>query len=142
MARVLAFDFGLQRTGVAVGNSMLGTANALETVNGSGGKPDWGRIESLIKEWSPVQLVVGLPLAENGEENDTSRQARKFAGQLGGRFGVPVALSDERYTSIEASERLKIARQQGRKKVVRKEEVDQLAAVLIFENWFQDQSGL
>ena len=139
MSTIIAFDFGLQRTGVAVGNTIVGTATALETLKSIHGKPNWPAIESIITQWSPVKLVVGLPTQLDGSDSDVTPAVRKFCNQLNGRFGLPVEQANEQFTSIEASRRLKETRQAGRKRKVVKEEVDQLSAVIIFENWYQNQ---
>ena len=139
MSTIIAFDFGLQRTGVAVGNTIVGTATALETLKSIHGKPNWPAIESIITQWSPVKLVVGLPTQLDGSDSDVTPAVRKFCNQLNGRFGLPVEQANEQFTSIEASRRLKETRQAGRKRKVAKEEVDQLSAVIIFENWYQNQ---
>lgn len=139
MSTVLVFDFGLKRTGVAVGNTIVGTASALETLNSINNQPNWERISQLIKQWSPTQLVVGMPKQLNGEDTPLTAPIEKFCNQLNGRFNLPVAQANEQFTSIEAGRLLKEVRQAGRKRKVRKEEVDQLSAVLIFENWYQNQ---
>ncbi|PID45592.1 MAG: Holliday junction resolvase RuvX [Proteobacteria bacterium] len=139
MSTVLAFDFGLKRTGVAVGNTVVGTATALETLRSVNNKPDWVGIERLIKQWSPSQLVVGMPKQLDGEDTPLTAPINKFCNQLNGRFNLPVAQANEQFTSIEASRMLKEVRQAGRKRKVKKEEVDQLSAVIIFENWYQSQ---
>lgn len=139
MSTVLVFDFGLKRTGVAVGNTIVGTASAVETLRSVNNKPNWDGIERLIKQWSPSQLVVGMPKQLDGEDTPLTAPIEKFCNQLHGRFNLPVAQANEQFTSIEAGRMLKEVRQAGRKRKVKKEEVDQLSAVLIFENWYQNQ---
>jgi putative Holliday junction resolvase len=103
---LLAFDFGLKRIGVAVGDWETRTAHPLETISGEANDPRFARIGSLVAEWQPVELVVGLPMSLDGEEHELSRRCRRFANQLHGRFGLPVHLVDERLTSVEAESRL------------------------------------
>ena len=64
---LLAFDFGHRRIGIAVGQTLTGSANALSVVPVAA-KPDWQAITGIINEWKPVALVVGLPLAADGGE--------------------------------------------------------------------------
>jgi putative holliday junction resolvase len=96
---VMGFDFGEVRIGVAIGNRITATANPLTIVTGSSNDEKFGRIERLIAEWQPAQLVVGQPFHPDGARHEMTDRAEKFSRQLHGRFGIPVALADERYTS-------------------------------------------
>lgn len=133
---LLAFDFGHRRIGVAVGQTMTGTANALAVVSVSG-KPDWQTITAIITEWKPVGLVVGLPLAADGDNTEMSEDARRFGRRLEGRYGIPVWFEDERLTSFGAEQRFVDAR--GRGGMRRKDAAlkDAMAAQIILENWLQ-----
>ena len=133
---LLAFDFGHRRIGVAVGQTLTGTANALAVVSVSG-KPDWQTITGIITEWKPVGLVVGLPLADDGGNTEMSEDARRFGRRLEGRYGIPVWFEDERLTSIGAEQRFVDAR--GRGGMRRKDAAlkDAMAAQIILENWLQ-----
>ncbi|PWQ93073.1 Holliday junction resolvase RuvX [Leucothrix pacifica] len=139
MSTVMVFDFGLQRTGVAVGNTIVGTASAVETLQSINNKPNWDGISRLIEQWAPSQLVVGMPKQLDGQDTPLTAPIEKFCNQLNGRYNLPVAQANEQFTSIEAGRRLKEVRQAGRKRKVKKEEVDQISAVIIFENWYQNQ---
>ncbi len=98
----LAFDFGLQRTGVAAGNSLLRLATPLTTV-AAVGDARFAPIGKLIAEWQPDALVVGIPVHPDGAPHDNTRRAQRFARQLQGRFGLPVHQVDERYSTTEAA---------------------------------------
>jgi putative Holliday junction resolvase len=137
---LLGFDFGHRRIGVAVGQTLTGSANVLAVVAASD-KPDWHAISAIINEWKPVALIVGLPLAEDGGETRLSEDARRFGRRLGGRYGIPVLYEDERLTSFSAEERFINARAKGgmrRKDAALK---DALAAQIILENWLQTNSA-
>jgi len=136
MSTVICFDFGLVRTGVAIGNTITSTAMPECTLQSKNNKPNWDAISRLISEWKPSQLVVGLPTELDGSDTDATQAVRRFCNQLNGRYNLPVAQENEQYTSIEAAQRLKETRQRGRKKKVSKEDVDQIAAVIILENYF------
>lgn len=97
----LAFDFGLKRTGVAVGNRMLGQATPQATVVAEG-DARFAQIEKRIKEWMPDALVVGVPFHPDGASHENTLRAQKFARQLRGRFGLNVYEVDERYSTTEA----------------------------------------
>lgn len=97
----LAFDFGTRRVGVAVGNSLLRRATALKTLAAQG-EQRFAAIESLIREWQPAALVVGVPFHPDGAVHVNTLRARRFGRQLSGRFQLPVHEVDERYTTTEA----------------------------------------
>ena len=97
----LALDFGLRRTGAAVGNRMLRSAQALQTVRASG-DARLVQVGMRIAQWQPDALVVGVPFHPDGAEHENTLRARKFARQLRARFGLPVFEVDERYSTTEA----------------------------------------
>ena len=97
----LAFDFGIRRVGVAVGNSMLRRAQPLKTV-ALQGEARFAAIEALVHEWQPAALVVGVPFHPDGAAHDNTQRARRFGRQLHGRFQLPVSEVDERYSTTEA----------------------------------------
>ena len=133
---ILAFDFGLRRIGLAVGQQVTASANPLGIVaNGENGA-DWAKIESIIQEWRPARLIVGLPLHKDGTDSTSTTLARAFAKDLQ-RFGLAVETVDERYTSVEAEALLKDARARGSRSRVRKDTIDSAAATLIAERWLK-----
>lgn len=97
----LSLDYGLKRTGVAVGNRMLRTATPQGTIAAEG-DARFAKIAERLKEWQPDALVVGVPTHPDGGEHENTLRARKFARQLRGRFGLQVYEVDERYTTTEA----------------------------------------
>ena len=100
-ASFLAFDFGLKRTGVAVGNRLTRSATPQPTIRAEG-EARWAPIASRLAEWQPDALVVGVPFHPDGAEHENTVRARKFARQLRGRFNLPVYEVDERYSTTEA----------------------------------------
>ncbi len=105
----LAFDFGLRRTGFAVGNRLLRTAQPQGTIAATGARR-FAEIEKQLREWQPDALVVGVPFHPDGAAHENTVRARRFARQLAGRFRLPVFEVDERYSTTEAlSERAKDA---------------------------------
>ena len=97
----LALDFGLKRTGFAVGNRLLRTAQPQGTITAEG-DARFAKIALHIKEWQPDALVIGVPYHPDGAEHENTLRARKFGRQLHGRFKLPVFEVDERYTTTEA----------------------------------------
>lgn len=112
---VLAFDYGERYLGVAVGDTGVGVAHPLATVEATGAERRFAAIAELVREWQPARLVVGLPLALDGAEQEITRQVRRFARRLEGRFGLPVVLQDERLSSTEAESRLRAIGRGGRR---------------------------
>ena len=97
----LAFDYSTRRVGVALGNSLLRRAQPLKTL-ALQGDARFAAIEALLREWQPDALVVGVPFHPDGAAHDNTERARRFARQLHGRFRLPVAEVDERYSTVEA----------------------------------------
>jgi putative pre-16S rRNA nuclease len=135
----LAFDFGLRRIGVAVGQSITGSATPVGLINALDGVPDWPAIDRLIQDWRPDLLIVGLPYTMDGSEQEISRRVRCFAGDLEQRYSQPVHTVDERLSSHEAQARLKELRQQGRRRT-RPGDIDCVAACVILESWFRNNN--
>lgn len=122
---LLGFDFGRIRIGVAVGNTVTGTAEALEIVDSEPLAKRWKAIAALVEQWRPDVLVVGRPFAPSGEAanppgtpspddadtpateasnvRETAARCERFARQLAGRFRLPVELVDESGSSMEAA---------------------------------------
>jgi len=134
---VLAFDFGFKRIGIAAGDTLTATAAPRPAVAVHQRGPDWDAIAHEVRMLSPRQLVVGAPYNADGSLGALAPAARHFAAELERRFGLPVNMVDERWSSLEASAALKARRSSGeRKRRVRKEDVDSAAAAVILERWF------
>ena len=101
---ILAFDFGEKRIGVAVGNTITKTAEALKIIQEKNQDEKFKVIESLIQEWQPQLLVVGLPTHPDGAEHEMTLKAKRFGNQLHGRFQKEVVWVDERYTSVSVQD--------------------------------------
>ena len=133
---VLAFDFGTQRIGVAVGETGIGVAHPLATIAATAGRTQFEAIGALIEEWRPVLLVVGLPTHADGTVHAMTARALRFARQLEGRFGLPVTCYDERHTTRDAELALRGAGVRGRAgRSVR----DQVAAQLILQAYLDQR---
>ena len=97
----IAFDFGLKRTGVAVGNRLLMTAQPQGSIRAEGAARFDG-VAAKLKEWQPDAIVIGVPYHPDGAAHENTVRAKKFGRQLHGRFGLPVFEVDERYSTTEA----------------------------------------
>ena len=72
MPTLLGFDYGPRKIGVAVGQTVTGSATPLTTLRSRGERPDWPGIEALVREWQPSAAVVGLPFQMDDTEVDWS----------------------------------------------------------------------
>lgn len=133
---IIAFDFGLRRIGVAVGQDVTGSASPLGVVANGDNGPDFERITALINEWQPNRLIVGQPLHVDGSPGDLEPTIRAFVASLA-VFDLPVERVDERHTSQEAGKTLIGARQAGTRGRIKKEHIDSAAAVIIAERYLR-----
>ncbi|MEM8843592.1 MAG: Holliday junction resolvase RuvX [Pseudomonadota bacterium] len=129
----LAFDYGERRTGVAIGQSLTLSAQPLETISAIQNMPDWKKIESIISEWKPVQIVVGIP--DNSSQNKALRKKiYDFCNQLTSKFNLPVVTHDETLSSDAAYRYLKSKRQVSKGKI-NKQDIDKISAAVLLESW-------
>lgn len=134
---LLGFDYGTRRIGVAVGDRLTGGARPLPSLFNRR-TPDWHALTALLRSWQPQACVVGLPLDRDGGRQSITWQAEAFAEQLRRRYGVPVHLCDERFSSRAADDELRTARGDGRiRRRLRKGDRDGMAARLILEQYLR-----
>jgi len=124
----MGFDFGMKKIGVAIGQSITGTANPLVIIRAKDGQPDWVALEKIIKQWQPEMFIVGLPINMDSTPSEMSSMAEKFARRLTGRYGIAHETWDERLTSFEAREFAEPD-----------EQIDAIAAKLILESYFRER---
>lgn len=132
---VLGFDVGSKRIGVAVGNTLTGTARAIAVIDVRDKVPDWPALARLIDEWRPQRLIVGEPLTLDGQSQPATRAARRFAHQARERFALPAVLVDERSSSRDADRRFAEQRRSGQARRSDAAALDALAAQVILERW-------
>ena len=128
---VMAFDFGVRRIGVAVGNTLTKAGQPVKIIEEPSEDVRFKAIQALIKEWQPNHLVVGLPCHPDGAEHEMSAKARRFGNQLHGRFHLPVEWVDERYTSavLEGDPNMR-------------DNLDAESAALILEQYFLEKNWI
>ena len=126
---VLGFDYGTKRIGVAVGNSLTGSAQALDVIQNINSDQIHQKIKELINEWQPSCLVIGLPLHPDGAEHAMTKRSRSFGQQLSKQYGKPIHYVDERYSSVLLEQD---SQYQG--------SVDSHAAGLLLEQFFRERS--
>ena len=130
----MSFDYGTEKIGIAIGQSISSTAEPLTIIRAKDGIPNWSQITSLIESWRPNFFVVGLPYNLDGSDSKLLQRALKFAQRLNGRFNIPTFGIDERLSSKAATEKFKT----GNPKNSVRNEIDDLAAQIILETWFSE----
>ncbi|MDR0347403.1 MAG: Holliday junction resolvase RuvX [Coriobacteriales bacterium] len=137
--RVLAFDIGEKRIGVAGGDTDAKIAIPISTISAQevlSGAPVFRR---LIEDHEPGLLVVGLPLSLDGEENQQAKRVREVAERIAEATGLPVVYQDERLSSAEARRSL---RETGCTEREMRGKIDMVAASFILRAYFgADVSG-
>jgi len=133
--RILAFDIGEKRIGVAISDELGITAQGLETIER---KDSLDKIKGLVSEREVGEIVVGLPLNMNGSKGPRANDALNFAEELRKELGIEVKLWDERMSTLEV-ERLMIQGDVSRKK--RKKKIDKLAAQVILQSYLTAKKG-
>jgi putative Holliday junction resolvase len=135
---VVAFDFGLRRIGVAVGDTLTRTAAPHATLACHDTGPDWPAIDRAIRLLGPDLLVVGAPYNDDGSPGRIAAAADAFAAQLAKRYHLAVERADERYSSTAAHSLLREQRASGqRRRTVRKGDIDSAAAAVLLTTWLQ-----
>jgi len=128
--QILAFDFGTQHIGVAVGQTITKTSSPLLVLNvQQEGKEIWNTILLLLEEWKPDQLLVGKPLNMDGTPSDIMKKVEPFFKKLKMISNIPCEMVDERLTSFEAKQLM----ESNTKKV----RIDDLAAKIFLDNWME-----
>jgi len=138
---VLAFDFGLRRIGIAVGDTVSRSASPRRALLSPASGPDWTAIQREIATTGPDVLLVGAPYNDDGSPSRVAPAADRFAAELATRSGLPVERVDERYSSVEAAGELKSRRASGEmRRRVRPGDVDSAAAAVILGSWLHQQN--
>ncbi len=136
---IIAFDFGTQKTGMAVGSSLIESATPLALFPMKDGIPNWDILLKIVKQHQPNLFLVGLPLNMDDSESELSTRARKFARRLRHQTNIETLMVDERLTTREARDELEQYQSQGRAK---KLTADSIAAALFIESWYRNPEGL
>ncbi len=123
---ILAFDYGLSRIGVAIGNTVVKECRPLTIIHWKKNQDKWKQISSIIEDWAPVMVVVGIPRHQDGNPNSMTKVCENFANQVEGHFKIFVAKVDERFSSVEAET------------YSDDEYIDDHAACVILEQWFRE----
>ncbi|RKG38030.1 Holliday junction resolvase RuvX [Acinetobacter rongchengensis] len=135
---IMAFDFGTQKMGMAVGSSLIHSATPLALFPMKDGIPNWDHLLKIVKQHQPSLFLVGLPLNMDDSESELSTRARKFARRLRHQTNIETLMVDERLTTREARDELEHYQMQGRAKNLA---ADSIAAALFIESWYRSPVG-
>jgi len=131
---ILGFDFGERRIGVAVGNTLTGGASPVTIIQATESQLRFAQLGRLIAQWCPDRLVVGRPTHSDGKPLPVTARCERFARQLQGRFGKPVHLVNENYSTTSARALDDEARTAYRGRASREDE-DAAAAAIVLQQW-------
>jgi putative Holliday junction resolvase len=129
---VLAIDYGEARLGLAVCDASRKFVFGRPTLERTKDDRELAALAALCTEESIRLVVVGLPINADGTEGGAAKAARGYAAKLSERLRLPTALVDERYTTIEADEALRLQHRDWRE---RRKKIDKAAATLILQTF-------
>lgn len=139
--RILGLDYGTKTVGVAISDDLLITARALEIIRRDEAlkiRPTLRRIEEIISEYSVTKIILGLPLNMDMSMSEMASCALSFKEKIEKRTGLPVIMWDERLSSIEAEE---VMRLNGIAAKDFKKYVDMVAAKIILESYLREEKN-
>jgi putative Holliday junction resolvase len=131
MSRQLGLDVGEKRIGVAVCDETQTLARPLLTLNRASKKEDFAKLAALCREHAIEKVIVGLPKTVRGEEGPQARRVRRYAIELQAALNLPIDFWDERYSSVDAQERLALSSRKARAKG----DIDSAAAAIILQEY-------
>lgn len=137
--RALALDLGDRRIGVAVSDADERVASPVTVLERTNDRQRLHReIAALVEEWDADVLVVGLPLSLDGGKGPAAIKVEAEVAELGKVVPVPIALHDERMSTVTAERLLKERDLDGR---ARRKVVDMVAAAVILQDWLDRRAG-
>ena len=140
--RIVAFDVGGRRIGLAVSDPLGYTAQPLFTLHRTGRRADLKSVGRVLRKHGVTEAVVGNPLYMSGDQSPQAAKAQAFAEELRAEFGITVHLWDERLTTTQAHRYLDDAgHAAGDYKGGRKGIIDQVAAVLILQSFLEARAN-
>lgn len=139
--RVMGLDLGTKTVGVAISDALQITAQGIETITRKDEnklRQTLARIEELILEYEVGEIVLGLPKHMNNDLGDRAEFSLEFKDKLERRTGLPVALWDERLTTVSAD---RVMMESGVRREDRKQFVDKIAATIILQGYLDYKAG-
>ncbi len=142
MGRLLSLDVGEKRVGVALCDETQTLARPLLTLKRASKKEDFARLAALCREHAIEKVIVGLPKTLRNEEGPQAQRVRRYAGELQAALGLPIEFWDERFSSVDAQERLaSSSRKRARNLRPAKGDIDSAAAAIILQEYLDAMNG-
>jgi putative Holliday junction resolvase len=137
VGRLLALDVGEKRMGVAICDESQTLARPLLTLKRASKKEDFARLAILCAEQAIEKVIVGLPRTLRSEEGPQAQRVRRYAHELQAALNLPIDFWDERYSSVDAQERLSVSSRKARTKG----DIDSAAAAIILQEYLDARRG-
>ncbi len=131
---MLAIDYGEKRVGVAVTDPLSIFATGLETLNADDSLIP--QLKKITADYDVKEIIVGLPLTLKGEKGSAANQVIQFVDRLQKEISIPIILRDERFTSSLATQTIRDLGV-GKKKRREKGKVDEIAAVILLQDYLR-----
>lgn len=130
--RLLAFDYGSRKIGVAFGNLLIREAHPITIIKYYNTKQLFSKVSDIITQWEPDLLIVGLPLYSNGTYSSFTKKTKYFGSKLYNYFNLPIIWVDERFSSVEAKNQINI------NNIYYKRNIDAQSACIILKQYFNE----
>lgn len=138
---IMAFDFGMSRIGVAIGDGFLKIPHPLATVTGKNKFEKFAKIRELVEKWQPQKFIVGMPCEDSEELSIDKTQLitniKRFSNRLKENFRIDVEFVNEEYSSFIASLKLN---EQKVFAINQKDKLDAMAATVILQRYFDEMN--
>ena len=136
----IAFDFGMKKMGVAIGQNITNTASPLDPMAMKNGNPDWDLLEQIIKEYNPTTIVLGKPKVTSRSSEALMKKIINFKTSLERGLNQEVEWASEHLTTEDAKEKLKLQRQEGiLSRKITKGQIDSMAATIFLQDWMNQR---
>ncbi len=136
----IAFDFGMKKMGVAIGQNITNTASPLDPMVMKNGIPDWELLKRVIQEYRPAIIVLGKPNVNNKSSEALMEKINDFKGSLENDLNQNVEWALEHLTTEDAKEKLKLQRQEGiLSRKIMKGQIDSMAAAIFLQDWMNQR---
>lgn len=132
--RILAIDYGVKRIGIAISDPLKIFSIPLITLNNDANL--WTEIKKIFNKYNIKEVVVGLPLREDGAKSKITVQVEKFALEFEKELKIKTQFIDERYSSAIAWEHI-IEGVPSKKKRRNKSLIDKKAAAVILDDYLK-----
>ena len=136
----IAFDFGMKKMGIAIGQNITNTASPMDSVVMKNGNPDWNALKQLIEEYRPTTVILGKPDVKDKSSEALMKKIEAFKEILEMELNQNVEWALEHLTTEDAKEKLKLQRQEGiLSRRIMKGQVDSMAAAIFLQDWMNQR---